>query len=206
MSHPIQCKCGRLRGSVANVKAVNRVKCYCPDCQAFAHFLGKGSETLDPYGGTNIVQMLPKNMVFTQGTEVLACMRLTEAGLLRWYTTCCNTPIGNTLPSSKMSFIGLIHNCLDASPERFSSESLDNSFGTACIPVHTQYAKGELQPKPLGFVVTILRNITRMLRARIDGSYKQTPFFSTDTDTPIVTPKILSRQEYEDVVRMTSRP
>ncbi len=35
-------------------------------------------------------------------------------GLMRWYASCCNTPIGNTMATSAMPFIGLIHACIDA--------------------------------------------------------------------------------------------
>jgi len=72
----------------------NRCVCYCRDCQAFAHFLGKVDAILDERGGSEIIQVLPRNLTFTQGIELLACMRLTEKGLLRWYAACCNTPIG----------------------------------------------------------------------------------------------------------------
>lgn len=193
MSYPIQCQCGCLKGHVANVKSANRVTCYCRDCQAFAHFLG--GEILDSQGGTDIVQTLPKNIAFTQGRDVLACMRLTDDGLLRWYTTCCNTPIGNTLPSYKLSFIGLVHNCLES-----SEPTLDNSFGTVSTPVNTTYAKGAVESKPTELIGTVLHNMLRILKARIDGSYKHTPFFSTDSGNPIVTPKILSSQEYENIM------
>ena len=195
MSHPIQCRCGCLKGSVANVKATNRVTCYCRDCQAFAHFLGKGGDILDSHGGTDIVQTLPKNISLDQGTEVLACMRLTEAGLLRWYTTCCNTPIGNTLPSHKLSFIGLVHNCLES-----SGVTLDNSFGVVSTRVNTKYTKGALKSKPVGLIATVIRNIARMVKARIDGSYQHTLFFSTDSGMPVASPKILTQQEYEDIM------
>lgn len=195
MSHPIQCKCGFLKGTIANVKNANRVKCYCRDCQAFAHFLGEETDILDQLGGTDIVQMLPKNISFTQGTEVLACMRLTETGLLRWYTTCCNTPIGNTLPDYRMSFIGLVHNCLES-----SEVTLDNSFGASFTLVNTEHARETLESNPIGLIVIIARNIMRMFKARIDGSYKQTPFFLVDSGTPLVSPKILNNQEYDDVM------
>ncbi len=138
MSHPIRCECGALKGSVADVKDVNRVVCYCRDCQAFAHFLGKGSAILDRLGGTDIIQTSPKNVSFTEGADVLACMRLTETGLLRWYTTCCKTPIGNTLPSYTLSFVGLVHNCLDS-----SGTTLNDVFRPIEAYVNTEYAKGD---------------------------------------------------------------
>src|SRR5450432_3257521 len=115
MKHPLQCRCGTLRGLVDEPQSANRVVCYCKDCQAFAHFLGRDSEILDELGGSEVIQTLPKNVTFTQGVESLACIRLTEKGLLRWYAKCCNTPVGNTLGAYKMSFIGLVHTCLESS-------------------------------------------------------------------------------------------
>lgn len=120
MDHPLQCTCGTLKGTVSELRRVNRVK----DCQAFAHFLGRTPDILDAKGGTDVIQTLPANVTLTAGQDVLACMRLSEKGLLRWYTKCCNTPIGNTLVDYKISFIGLIHTCVDS-----SNRSLDESFG-----------------------------------------------------------------------------
>ena len=200
MSHPIQCQCGLLKGNVADIKHVNRIVCYCRDCQAFAHFLGGGSEILDRLGGTDIIQTSPKNVSFTQGTEVLACIRLTETGLLRWYTACCKTPIGNTLPNYKLSFVGLVHSCLDS-----SGTTLDDAFGSINAYVNTENAKGEPKPKSVGFWTTVGRNLVRVLRARIDGGYRFTPFFDAKSELPITTPKILTPQEYEDVMGKVSQ-
>jgi hypothetical protein len=91
MNHPLQCRCGTLKGYVVHSAGVNRCVCYCSDCQAFAHFLGQPSEILDAQGGTDVIQTRPANVTFTQGQSALACMRLTERGLLRWYAACCNT-------------------------------------------------------------------------------------------------------------------
>ena len=104
MTYSIRCKCGKLKGKFKQTTDINKCVCYCADCQAFAHFLNR-NEILDKLGGTNILQTIPKNVTFTEGTENLACMRLTPNGLLRWYAACCNTPIGNTSPNfnSKMS-------------------------------------------------------------------------------------------------------
>ena len=104
MSHPIQCRCGTLKGYVDRLRGANYCVCYCRDCQAFAHFLGRAGEILDARGGTAVVQTPAANVTFTSGREALACMRLTPNGLLRWYSTCCNTPVGNTLANSKVLF------------------------------------------------------------------------------------------------------
>lgn len=195
MTHPIQCQCGNVQGNVNKPKPINRVTCYCQDCQAFAHFLGRSSDILDCQGGTDIIQMLPKQIFFDQGTEFLACMQLTETGLFRWYTTCCNTPIGNTLSTHTMSFVGVVHNCLEAPDIK-----LDDFCQPRRIHVNTKDAKGDPKPEQSGLVKTIIRNMLMILKARIDGSYKQTPFFDVDSGMPIVHPKVLSLQEHEDLM------
>jgi hypothetical protein len=187
MNHPLQCRCGTLKGYVAHSAGVNRCVCYCSDCQAFAHFLGRPSEILDAQGGTEVIQTRPANVTFTQGQDALACMRLTENGLLRWYTGCCNTPIGNTLSNFRVSFVGLVHSCLEG-----AGVSLDDSFGPVRAYVNTKSAKGEVTSSSIGTTSVILRFIVMVARARIDGSYKRTPFFSAETGTPIVTPKVFS--------------
>jgi Family of unknown function (DUF6151) len=187
MNHPLQCRCGTLKGYVVHSAGVNRCVCYCSDCQAFAHFLGRPSEILDAQGGTEVIQTRPANVIFTQGQEALACMRLTEKGLLRWYTGCCNTPIGNTLSNFRVSFVGLVHSCLEG-----AGASLDDSFGPVRAYVNTKSAKGEVRSSSIGTMSVILRFIAMVARARIDGSYKRTPFFSAETGTPIVTPTVFS--------------
>ena len=190
MDHPLQCTCGTLKGTVSDLRRVNRVVCYCRDCQAFAHFLGRTSDILDAKGGTDVVQTLPANVTFTAGQEVLACIRLSEKGLLRWYTRCCNTPIGNTVADFKISFIGLIHTCLEN-----SNRSLDDSFGPVRMFSFAKSAKGTVESRPVAMIGGILRFIAMVMRARLNGAYRRTPLFSPDTGAPIVTPKVLSLGE-----------
>jgi hypothetical protein len=195
MKHPLQCRCGTVKGFVDDPQSANRGVCYCKDCQAFAHFLGRPGEILDERGGSDVIQVLPKNVAFTQGTQSLACMRLTEKGMLRWYAGCCNTPIGNTLASPKISFIGLVHTCLET-PDR----PLQDSFGPVRMWVNTKSAKGNPKPKTVGIGTAISWFIATVLKARINGSYKHTPFFLADKATPIVTPRVLSSAELASVM------
>jgi hypothetical protein len=196
MNHPLECRCGTLKGCIDTAKPVNRAVCYCRDCQAFAHFLGKPSEILDSNGGTDVVQTLPAKVTFTQGQDELACMRLSERGLVRWYAKCCNTPIGNTAADFRLSFIGLIHNCLEA-----PSASLDDSFGPVRMWSFTKNAKNKINGSPFGMVPGILRILAMILRARLNGAYRRTPFFLIATGAPIVTPKVLTMSEREAVYR-----
>jgi len=195
MSHPLQCRCGTLKGFVDNPSTANRAVCYCKDCQAFAHFLGRSADVLDERGGSDVVQILPKNITFTQGVESLACMRLTPKGLLRWYASCCNTPIGNTLATQKFSFIGLVHSCLEG-----AGAPLDDAFGPVRAWVNANSAKGDPKPKVRGLGTTVGWFLTTTLKARLNGSYKQTPFFRTDTGAPVVSPRVLSSEEHARVM------
>jgi hypothetical protein len=198
MQHPLHCRCGTIKGFVSNPQSANRVVCYCKDCQAFARFLGQESETLDAQGGSDIVQTLPKNVTFTEGTDALACMRLTDKGMVRWYAGCCKTPIGNTLENYKISFVGLLHNCLET-PER----SLTDSFGAVRTYANPQGAVGEPKPKAAGMGTTIWWFVTTILGARVNGGYKRTPFFRDGR--PIATPRVISSVERASAMQSPAR-
>jgi hypothetical protein len=124
-------------------------------------------------------------------------MRLSENGLLRWYADCCKTPIGNTAANYRLSFVGLVHNCLEG-----PTASLDDSFGPVRMWSFTKSAKTKISASPFGMVPGMFRILAMVLRARLNGAYKRTPFF-TSTGAPIVTPKILTDGErsavYSDV-------
>ena len=195
MNHPLQCQCGTLKGYVSHAASVSRGVCYCKDCQAFAHFLGKSGDILDDMGGTDVVATLQKNVTFTQGRDALACMSLTENGMLRWYASCCNTPIGNTPRDFKVSHVGLVHTCL-----KDRSNTLDSSFGPVRMRVNRASAKGHPESMPMSTFAAVLRFLGSLIRARLDGSYKRTPFFDPDTGTPVTPPKVLTRTERERVM------
>jgi hypothetical protein len=194
MNHPLRCRCGTLQGFVTDPRNVNRAVCYCGDCRAFAYALGREKDVLDERGGSDVIQTVPKNVTFTRGIESLACLRLTEKGLLRWYARCCNTPIANLLASPKFSFVGLVSSCL-VQP----GMSLDDAFGPVRVRVHTQGAKGEPKPKQVGIASTIVWFIVTTLKARLNGDYKRNPFFRAETGTPIVPPRVLSGTELAEV-------
>ena len=69
----LRCRCGGVRGVVTGVSphTVNRVVCYCDDCQAFAHQLGR-ADLLNAKGGTDIVQVAPSTFSFVEGQNRVA--------------------------------------------------------------------------------------------------------------------------------------
>jgi hypothetical protein len=160
--------------------------------------LGQESETLDAQGGSDVVQTLPKNVTFTQGVDALACMRLTEKGMVRWYAGCCKTPIGNTLENYKISFIGLLHNCLE-SPQH----PLQNSFGAVRTYANPQGAIGDPKPKPKGMGTTIWWLLRTILKARVNGDYARTPFFKDGK--PVSIPRVINSQERASAMQSQAR-
>jgi hypothetical protein len=188
--HPLECRCGKLRGTVAEPSCATHLLCYCRDCQAYAHTLGDASSTLDANGGTEIVQTRPAHVAIVQGRDELTCLRLTENGLLRWYARCCNTPVGNTSRNRQLAFVGLVHTCLG------TRESIEKTFGPIRNRVNTAAAKGSVDATPpLTLFALLLRISAALIRARLDGSYRNTPFF--DANEPIAAPRVLTKAERE---------
>ena len=187
--HPIQCKCGAVKGKLESTGTSNRLICYCTDCRAFAHFLGKAPFVLDEQGGTEIVQVAQQRVSFCQGEDLLSAVRLSENGMIRWYATCCGTPIGNTMASQKMSFIGLIHSCLDR-------QQMDKDFGAKITALNTETALGQAKPKQRGLLVVLVRFIWIMVTNRVNGRYSKSPLFNS-SGLPRVTSKILRAEELE---------
>jgi hypothetical protein len=196
MTHALQCECGTVKGFIAEPGRTFRGVCYCRDCQAFAHFLGRERDVLNDRGGSGVVQTVPRNVTFTQGADSLACMRLTSKGLLRWYSACCKTPIGNTMASYKLSFVGLVDACL-----RDPNRSLEQSFGPERASVYVEGARGEPKPRPVGQGRMIAWALSTILKARLNGDYRRTPFFRADTWQPIARPLILSDPEHARLMR-----
>lgn len=184
--HPVQCKCGAIRGQIEGTGTHNRIICHCSDCRAFAGFLGKAPDVLER-GGTEIIQVAQSRLHFIQGEEHLAAIRLSEEGMIRWYSSCCSTPIGNTMANSKLSFIGLIHTCLDRT-------RIDKDFGARIIVVNMSPAQGIPAPKWRNLLGFVARFMWIIVKCRISGEYRKSPFF-TASGLPRVDPKILSTAE-----------
>ncbi|WP_372872511.1 DUF6151 family protein [Shewanella sp.] len=191
--HPIQCKCGAVKGKLESIGTSNRLICYCTDCRAFAHFLGKAPFVLDKQGGTEIVQVAQQCLRFSQGEDLLSAVRLSEKGMIRWYAQCCGTPIGNTMASRNTSFIGLIHSCLDR-------QQMDKDFGEKVAALNTETALGQAKPKRRGFLGVLVRLIWIVITSRVSGRYNNSPFF-TSSGLPRITPKTLRAEELEKLKR-----
>ncbi|MFT3907329.1 MAG: DUF6151 family protein [Steroidobacteraceae bacterium] len=193
-NHPLNCHCGHLQGQLTPGRAVRAV-CYCRDCQAFARFLGHEDQVLDANNGTEVIATLPRHVQFTAGLDALACMSLSPRGLLRWYASCCRTPIGNTPRDARMPYIGVIHTCLGG------RSALAERFGPVTMAVNRQGARTPVPATPLGIVCGLAKVMSAALPERFTGRYRDTPFFSGEPPTPIRVPEVLTREQRASLTR-----
>jgi hypothetical protein len=187
----LRCRCGSVRAVVTNASpsSVNRVVCYCNDCQAFAHRLGR-ADLLSAQAGSDIVQVAPATLSFTQGQEHIRGVRLSPNGLYRWYAACCNTPVGNTA-SPAIPFVGLLASSFDHDTQR-----ADDVFGPATGAIQGKFAVGEPPPGSTRIKPSILiRTISKVLGWRLSGKVWPHPFFRREDGAPRYPFDVLSREE-----------
>lgn len=183
-STTLSCTCGAFQAEVAQPDARhgNHLICYCADCRAYLHHLGR-AELLDADGGSRIFQVMPDQIRVTQGLETLAVLRLAPKGIYRWYTTCCKTPIANTVGSPKFPFAGLAAGNLAAQAP----------LGPIIAKVHE---KDALTPvEGFGLSKMMRRTMRRMFWHRLTGRWRKTPFFDVGTKKAIVKPHVLTEAE-----------
>lgn len=161
------CGCGAVE---ANVPAAGkRLVCYCESCREFVERLGK-TERLNAAGGSELLQVAPQEVTFTRGKENLRYLKITEKGPLRWYTSCCGTPMANTLGARWVSFASF--QTWEMSPK----ERLPDQIAHVNL-------KGALQrvEEPLGSVRPLIAAIVgRTLMSLLTGGGRRNPFFGAD--------------------------
>ncbi len=145
----------------------------------------------DSQGGIEFVATQAQHLSFSGGTQHLACVSLSEKGLLRWYARCCNTPIGNTVRNWKFPYVGLIHTCLKADPAAY-----ERAFPRLRMRVNTGSATTEA-PTGMAFntITALMGFVPRVMLSGFTGAYKQTPFFSAPAGSPIAEVAVLSEAQ-----------
>jgi hypothetical protein len=190
---PLRCRCGAVRGSAANIspRTGNRVVCYCKDCQAFARFLER-DDVVDRLGGTDIFQVAPSQVRIAEGADELRCMRLSEKGLVRWYTGCCRTPIGNTVGGG-FPFVGLIGSFIDVG----DGSARDAVLGKPLGYIFGSAARGGCPPgaHAKASIGVLLRIARLVIGWWVRGAGFPSPFFDKETKASRVVPRVLSVAE-----------
>src|SRR5262249_41181294 len=128
----LSCRCGEVRGLVrdASPATANRVVCYCDDCQAFLHYLGR-TDLLDAQGGTDIVQVAPASLTFDRRERIVG-VRLGPKGLYRWYASCCRTPVGNTVGPA-IPFVGIVAQAFGGGADHLFGRPVGSILGKFAI-------------------------------------------------------------------------
>ncbi len=196
---PLKCRCGQVRGTAeVSPQSGNRLICYCDDCQAFAHFLERG-DVLDAAGGSDIFQMAPARLQITQGAEALRCVRLSPKGLIRWYTDCCHTPVGNTI-GARPPFVGVPEAFMDHEGD---GRSRDEVLGKPLARAFARFAAGAApsDAHPGVPVRAMFRVVGLLARWWLTGKGTPSPFFDAVTHAPRVEPRVLARAERDALRR-----
>ena len=192
---PLRCGCGRVRGVASDVSPSSglRFVCYCKDCQAFARFLER-PDVLDSAGGTDIFQMPPGRVKLTAGTDAVRCLRLSDKGVLRWYTECCRTPIGNTAASPRFPVIAVVHSFMVYGAD---GRSRDEVLGPPLCRIYEGSAVGPLPSNPpappsLGIFA---RRASKIFAWWVLGLGRPSPLFDDRRNAPCAVPRVLTRSE-----------
>jgi hypothetical protein len=184
----LACRCGQVEGRIDPRRVHARASCYCRDCRAFARWLG-GAGLLDVAGGSDILAMAPDGLQITRGFEKMACMSLGPRGLLRWYASCCRTPLGNVPRDPKLYYLGVPVSAI-AEP----ADVIEGAFGSrGHIAVNAGSATVLVASPPLARLAGTLRIVAGVLSARLRGRRNRLLF---DTDgLPLREPLVLGRTQ-----------
>lgn len=167
--------------------------CYCSDCQALLKHIGR-TDLLDKNGGSEIIPAYPADIKLLAGREHLACLRLSDSGMFRFYATCCRTPIANTDPVR--AWVGIHRRMYTAKdPDR-----LDRELGPVRARIMGKDAQGtppKGTPQKFNFkgFVTVMPFI---LKGIIFGKAKPSAFF--ENGTSIVVPTVLTAAERSKLI------
>ncbi|SEW07965.1 hypothetical protein SAMN05444851_1273 [Aliiroseovarius sediminilitoris] len=177
----IQCDCGSFQAELANSpkNSPGRLVCYCDDCQAFAEMLER-TDVLDEFGGTEVVPAYPSDITFIKGESNLCYSQVTQNGLYRFSTTCCNSPIVNTRPN--FPWAGIFHSAYTAA----DTQAL-KKFGEIRGRIRGTYAKGNPDFKVSDKIGArdMLTVLPFVVKGKLFGKHKGSPFFENDGATPI---------------------
>lgn len=175
------CTCGTVQGTAHDLGRGRgaQLNCQCDDCRHAVIWLGHP----DPGPkGIRYVQIGPDQMTFDRGVDQLRVLAWKNPRLLRWYASCCATPLFNTLDTPKWAF---------------ASVMVDRLSAPAALAPCTAQA---FVPKPNG--KTTYKGIARfarvffrrVLRARLTGRWRKNPLFD-ETGAPITAPYCLTPQD-----------
>ena len=119
--------------------------------------------------------MAPEAVTIERGQSKLAWARMTDKGPARWYTTCCNSPLANTLSTRAIPFITL--------QTAFLQDQ--DRLGPVTMRVFRKFALGRVPDAPGGQGRLLWDFAKRALKSRLTGGWRRNPLFD-QAGKPIV--------------------
>lgn len=182
MEFVVRCRCGALEMVAADVSpgVANRVICHCAGCRAFAGRMDPS--LLDERGGTERFQVTPASLTLRTGE--LHCVQQSPKGALRWFASCCATPLGLTLTTHRVPFVGL-----DVKRIAELRVPVADAIGPLRARVNGRFDRGERKAlkADLRSLISMLRHLTPLtIRWWLRGDHKRSPFFERASGAPIV--------------------
>lgn len=207
-----QCRCTRLAIEVTlDTRPPTRLVCYCDDCRRYVQHLQQAEHYLDAQGGTDIVQLSPAQCKLKRGAEHLGLLRLTDAGLYRWYASCCQSPMFNTPSSKDMPYVGLLTKNIKSGFGKGKKTPSNTPRGgntpqdplTALLgPVRFGVGAGQNHPIKAAWPVArgfgirgIASTLRNMGRWRLRGDHRRSPFIDHASGQPVVKPVVISDEQ-----------
>ncbi|WP_370188481.1 DUF6151 family protein [Qipengyuania sp.] len=194
---PFACECGAVSGVVEQVspKEGDRVVCHCIDCRDLVRHLGQEDRVLDHLGGTDLYQSRCARVKIRSGREQLSSLHMTEGKTLRWYASCCNSPLFNTYANGKVPYV----TTLLANTERSRADDL---LGPPIGHVFAEQATGDASAlTPMPFNRLMRRFLKRMLKDLLSGDRRRSALFDPETLEPIAQPRRLTEAEQKALGR-----
>ena len=201
----LRCRCGVVRGVVRGVspRQVNRVVCQCRWCQRYAREMGVANEVLDDRGGTEVLQLSPRSLEILEGHDRLGCLQLTSKGPLRWYATCCGTPLANTLANARYPFVAILTDaCIDKTT---LGGPLERYAGPVRARIHhdlTEEQARACRGTKRAMLAMLLRLSGMTLGWALRGDHRHSPFFDARSRQPIASPSRARPVEAKDTPRV----
>ena len=184
------CACGAVTGTIAAATPAEGdfVYCHCTDCQSVPKYLGAEDRILERAGGTALYQSRCARLSIATGKDRLAGLHMTDKPTLRWYATCCNTPMFNTYANGKLPYVTtLLANC-EADGRAALGEPIGHLF--------LQDAPGDTEGlRPLSMNALLRRFFKRMVKDIFSGDRRRNPLFDPNTLEPIAKPRRLTPAE-----------
>ena len=187
---PFSCSCGQFQAILHDVgpDEGDRLTCYCSDCRDFLRVIGR-PELLDANGGNAVYQTRVAKLEILSGSDRLATLHMTEKPTMRWYTTCCNTPLFNTLPKAKPAF-------LSVNTSAFDQAKVDAALGPSKGDFLAKEAEPPLaHPKAFSQFKLALGFIPRLVKDSFSSAWKRSPLFDPETREPLAKPRRVSPEE-----------